>query len=272
MQEFFNHPAVQAGLAPFVIGLVVAELFHRIKLSGVCIIAGFAVTVYLAGDFSLAPLTSTRKLVWLGLGAAALGLALSWLKARWLSPLLAVIAAAAVIWVVQRILQQQETTAVLLWGIGCALYLATLVWCLDQLNAEPLRAANAAVALGIGTGGCALIGASALLGQLGMAIGAAAGAHLLIQLIGQQPLTSRRVFTLPVAVLSGTLGCVAVLSVRLPWYALPILAAIPLGAWLLPLPQRANKWLSSLLLALPALTLAAAAMYVTWRVAGDVPY
>ena len=272
MQDFFSHPAVQAGLVPFIVGLVIAELFHRIKLSGLCIIAGFAVTVYLVADFSFEPLTSTRKLVWLGLGTAALGLALSWITARWLSILLAIFAAISVIWVVQRILQQQETNTMLLWGAACALYLATLTYGLDQLNTKPLRAAHAAFGLGIGTGGCALIGASALLGQLGLAIGSAASAHLFIQLVSNQSVTSKCTFTLPIAIISGIIGCIAVLGAELPWYALPILAAIPLTVWLLPLPQQSNKWMHSLILAFPTFALASTAMYVTWRVAGDVPY
>ena len=45
MQALLNHPAVQAGLAPFVVALIVAELLLRMRLSGLAIIAGFAVTV-----------------------------------------------------------------------------------------------------------------------------------------------------------------------------------------------------------------------------------
>jgi hypothetical protein len=55
LQELLNHPAVQAGLAPFLVALITAELFQRMKLSGLAIIAGFAITVYLASNFTLEP-------------------------------------------------------------------------------------------------------------------------------------------------------------------------------------------------------------------------
>ena len=58
MQEWLTHPAVQSGLAPFFVALIVAELFQRMRLSGLAIIAGFAATVYLASDLSLKPLTA----------------------------------------------------------------------------------------------------------------------------------------------------------------------------------------------------------------------
>ncbi|MBI3481326.1 MAG: hypothetical protein HY016_13390 [Nitrosomonadales bacterium] len=271
MQELFNHPAVQAGLAPFLVALITAELFQRVKLSGLAIIAGFAVTVYLASDFTIEPLTASRKIVLLGLIAAAAGLLLSFLQASWTGPFLAVLGGAAAIWTAQRILQQQSQPAVmLLWGTGCAAYVAVLIWSMDKLAHEPLRAASAATALGIGTGAAALVGASALLGQFGLALGTAAAAHLLIQMITNQSLPAGRSFTLPLALIAGLTGCIAVLSAKLLWYALPILAAIPLAAWLMPLPKQSPR-IQGLLLTMLTCAFAGGAIYVTWRVAGDVP-
>lgn len=272
LQELLNHPAIQAGLAPFLVALITAELFQRIKLSGLAVIAGFAVTVYLASNFTIEPLTAARKIVLLGLLSALLGLLLTLMQSRWFSSLLPVLGGAAAIWTVQRVLQQQAPQVVLLWGAGCAAYVAILVWGMDKLlDKEPLRAASAATALGIGTGGAALVGASALLGQFGLALGSAAAAHLLIQMISNQPLPTGRTFTLPLAMIAGLTGCVAVLSAQLPWYALPILAAIPLAAWLVPLPNLSVR-IQSLLLAILTFAFAGGAIYVTWRVAGDVPF
>lgn len=272
MQELLNHPAIQAGLAPFLVALITAELFQRIKLSGLAVIAGFAVTVYLASNFTIEPLTAARKIVLLGLLSALLGLLLTLLQLRWFSLLLPVLGGAAAIWTVQRVLQQQAPQVELLWGMGCAAYVAILVWGMDKLlDKEPLRAASAATALGIGTGGAALVGASALLGQFGLALGSAAAAHLLIQMISNQPLQTGRTFTLPLAMIAGLTGCVAVLSAQLPWYALPILAAIPFAAWLVPLPNLSVR-IQSLLLAILTFAFVGGAIYVTWRVAGDVPF
>src|SRR5665647_3423582 len=272
LQELLNNPVVQAGLAPFLVALITAVLFRRIKLSGLAVITGFAVTVYLASDFTIEPLTSVRKIVLLGLIGAALALLLTLFNLRRLGSLLPVLGGAAAIWTVQRILQQQPTQAILLWGAGCAAYVAILVWGMDKLSdKEPLRAAGAASALGIGTGGAALVGASALLGQFGLALGSAAGAHLLIQMIGNKPLPAGRTFTFPLAMIAGLTGCVAVLSAQLPWYALPILAAIPFAAWFAPLPRLSVR-MQSLLLSILTFAFAVGAIYVTWRVAGDVPF
>ena len=270
MQELLNHPAVQAGLAPFLVALVTAELFRRMKLSGLVIIAGFAITVYLASNFSFSPLTASRKIVLLGLASTLLALLLDLLKGRWIGFALALLGGAAAVWVVSRILQQQETQTLLLWGAGCAIYTAVLVWSMDRMAQTPLRAASAATALGIATGGTALLSASGLLGQFGLALGAAAGAHLLIQTVSNTSLPTGRIFTLPFALIAGLTGCIAVLSAQLVWYVLPLLAAIPLTALLVPLPKR-SVWVQSLLLNLVTFSLTGGAIYLTWRIAGDIP-
>ena len=136
---------------------------------------------------------------------------------------------------------------------------------------EPLRAASAATALGIGTGGAALVGASALLGQFGLALGSAAGAHLLIQVVSNKPLPTGRTFTLPLAVIAGLTGCLAALSARLPWYALPTLAAIPVLAGFAPIPNGSVR-IRGMVLSLLTFTLAGVAIFITWQVAGDVPF
>jgi hypothetical protein len=271
LQDLLNNPAVQAGFAPFLVALISVELFQRVKLSGLAIIAGFAVTVYLVSGFGIEPLTAARKIVLLGWISALLALVLTILQSRWLAWLLPVLGGAAAIWTVQRILENQDQQVALLWGAGCAVYVAILVWGMDSLSSqEPLRAASAASALGIGTGGAALVGASALLGQFGLALGSAAAAHLIIQMISNKPLPTGRTFTLPLAVIAGLTGCLAVLSAELPWYALPVLAAIPVLARLTPLPNQSVR-IRALLLSIMTFALVGAAIYVTWRVAGDVP-
>ncbi len=271
MQDLLNHPAVQAGFAPFLIALIISELLLRVRLSGLAIIAGFALTVYLVSDFGIEPLTSTRKIIWLGIGSAALGLVFGSSIANWRSWLLVALSAAAANWTLWRILEQQELNMMLQWGAACGAYVAVLVWGMDKLlEKEALRVSCAATALGIGTGGAALIGASALLGQFGLALGSAAAAHLAIKFISNQPLPTGRMFTLPIALIAGLTGCVAVLSASLPWYALAILACIPVTAWLMPLPKQPIR-IQILLLVFVSFIFVAGALYVTWRVAGDVP-
>lgn len=270
MQEWLNHPAVQGGLAPFVVALVTAELFQRLRLSGLAIIAGFAVTVYLASDFSIDPLTASRKIVLLGIASSLVGIALGLFNWSLWRPILSVAAACAAVWVGVRVLQQHPLGEAMQWGAGCALYVGWLVFWMDDLRDAPVRAGSAGLALGLGSGGAALLGASALLGQFGLALGAAAGACLLIQMISNSPLPCGRVYTLPLSLVAGLTGSLAVLTARLPWYALPLLAVIPLAAKI-PVSEKWALWLQSLLLSVATLACAAGAVYLTWRVAGAPP-
>jgi len=272
LQELLNHPAVQAGLAPFLAAIVAAELLQRPRLSGLAIIAGFAATVYLASDFNFEPLTSSRKIVLSGMAGTLLALLIDILRTRLFASLLPMIGGAVAVWTALRILLQQEFPLALQWGAACAVYVGVLIWGMDKLlEKEPIRAPVAAVALGFGTGATALVGASALLGQFGLALGSAAAAHLLIQMFTRQTLSTGRVFTFPLALIAGLTGCIAVLSARLPWYALISLAGIPFAARLAPIPGNSIR-INGLLLLMLTLTIASGSVYLTWRSAGDVPF
>lgn len=270
MEELLNHPAVQGGLAPFIIAMIVAELLQRVRLSGLAAIAGFAVTVFLVSDFSMEPLTASRKIVLLGLCSALLSLLLMRLDWRPLRPILAMAGGSAAVWMALRILQQQEMQSMLLLGGGCALYVGWLIFWMDTLHKTPIRAGSAGMALGIGTGGSALLGASALLGQFGLALGAAASAYLLLQVMFNQKLPCERIFTLPLSLICGLTSCLAVLTAQLPWYSLPAIAVIPLAAKI-PVSERTGVWLQSFLLSALTMACAATAIYLTWRVAGAPP-
>lgn len=270
MQELLDHPAVQAGLAPFVLALVTALLLRRLRLSGLAVVAGFALTAYLVSGFALEPLTATRKLVWIGLAAGLLAMPLTLMKGPFWRPLIAVFAAAAAVWMSARILQQQPTLQALQWGLGGALYVAWLVYWMDDLQSSAVRAGSAGLALGLGTGAAALIGASALLGQYGLALGAAAAAYLLILILSKSLLPCGRSFTLPIALIAGLVGWLAVLTAQLPWHALPMLAAIPL-AGRVPVSGKLAVWLQSVLLSAATLTCAAGAVYLSWRSNGALP-
>ncbi len=270
MRELLNHPAVQGGLAPFVVALIVAELLQRMRLSGLALIAGFTLTAYLIGGLAFDPLTASRKIVLAGLLSALLALIMLLYNPRWMRTALTVAAGGIALWMVWRILQQQDAVRMVSWGAGCALYVGWVVFWMDGLRDAPVRAGSAGLALGLGTGAAALFGASALLGQFGLALGAAAGAYLLIQMLSNRHLPCGRSYTLPLALVAGMTGCLAVLSAQLPWYVLPVLGVIPLAAGIRMFDTRA-LWLQAILLSVVPMACAAAAVYLTWRVAGAPP-
>jgi hypothetical protein len=270
MEELLNHPAVQGGVVPFVAAIIIAELFQRLRLSGLAVIAGFAAMVYLASDFSYEPLTATRKVVWLGMASAVLALPLMFLSGRWVRFLLAVAGGIAAVWVLERILRQQELQPMMTAGAGCAFYLAWLVFWMEGLNESSIRAGSAGLALGVGTGASALLGASGLLGQFGLSLGAASGAYLLIQMISRAPLPCGRTFTLPLTLIAGLSGVLAVMTADMPWYVLSVLGAIPLAAKI-PVSAKYPLWLQAFLLSIVPMLCAAGAVYLTWKVAGAPP-
>lgn len=267
MHALVTHPAVQAVLAPFLVALLTAELFQRMRLSGLAIIAGFAITVYLLSGFSYTPNTSTHKIIWLCVGSGLLAIPLSLLNWTLWRPVLTVMAAVAAIWVSLRVLQQHPTAVAMQWGAGSALFVAWLVFWMDDIRDYPVRAASAGLALGLGTGAALLIAGSTLLGKYDLAIGSAATAYMFIMFASNAHLSCGRTFTLPLALITGLTACLAVLTGKLPWYTLAVFAVIPLAAKL-PVSDQSPVWIQATLLSAATLALALGGVYISWNLHG----
>ena len=89
-------------------------------------------------------------------------------------------------------------------------------------------------------------------------------------MITGRTLPTEPVFTLPLAMIASLAACLAVLSARLPWYVLPVLAAIPVTAWLVPLPRQSLR-VQIPVLAILTFAIAGLAVYLAWRIDGGVP-
>jgi hypothetical protein len=267
LHALLYHPAVQAALAPFLVALLTAEVLQRLRLSGLAIIAGFAITVYLLSGLPYTLHGSTHKIVWLGIASGLLAIPLSLANWSLWRPMLMVLGAAAVVWVVQRALLQHSTATAMQWAAGCALYTGWLIYWMDDLQESPVRAASAGMALGLGTAAALLIAGASLLGKYDLAIGSAAFAYLFIMVVSNSLLPCGRSFTLPLSLIAAMSGCLALLSVNLPWYTLAILAAIPVVAKL-PVSDRSPVWVQATLLSCAALLCAFGAAYVSWSIHG----
>ena len=273
MQALFENPAFQAGIVPFGVALFLGLLLKRLGWywTGLALTAGFVATVYLVADFQFQPWTSTRKIIALGLGATGLGLLLDiypWGR-RWLPGVLFLVAGAAALWLIWPVLQRRHGMELWLLGAGS---LSVDGWCaaaMESLRAKPVQAVGAAVALGYGTGLVVLFGASALLGELGLAIGAAAGAlWLLVTFMRKTELGS--VAMLPAGVLAGLIGIGGHVYAKVPWYSLALLALVPVCARV-PLSAQWPRWLQTLLSLMLAVAPAGIAVWLVWRVEGGVP-
>lgn len=260
-----THPAFQSGAAPFAAGLAVAAGLFAVRLAGLAALAGFAVAVWLIGNFSLEPLTATRKLVVLGAAAAGVGLLadFAFKPTRATAPVLGALFGAASLWVFWLVLVQKPLASSLLFGVGAALFVG---WCVAftlSLQADAVRAGAAGLAMGLGAGICAVLGASALLGQYGLALGAACGGFLLAAMILGRRVAAGTTFALTASVIAALVAAGAMFLAQLPWHVLGVLALIPLAA---RLPVAASApWLQAVVALFYTLAVAGAACALAWQ-------
>jgi hypothetical protein len=254
MNEWLSHPAIQGGVAPFVAALIVAVLLRPFNLAGLAAATGFCVTAYLLNGTDFDPLTAARKGILLGMAAAVVGVLADALlrTARATGIAFGVAFGAAAVWVFWTALARKAPQEAALLGAAAALAVGVTVALNHRLRDAPVRAGAAGVALGLGAGGAAILGASATYGLYGIAIGAASGAFLLVQMATNRRTGAGATLTLPVAVVAMLFASGAVLLANLAWYALVPLALVPLAVRL-PAAERWPIWLQAVVVALYAL-------------------
>lgn len=274
MSPWLDDVFVQSAVIPFVVALIAALALRRTPApwSGLGFPLGFAAAAYLIAGFQFLPLTSTRKILLAAAGAVVVAVFLDTLvrERRVRLWLLAVAAAAVALWILWPIVARTEgavaLAALLLPALG---YCAWLTAGIDALETRPARSVTAVFMLAVGTGISALLGATALMGQLGGAVAAAVGAYLLI-FLWRGEFAPGRTLTLTATLLCVLLGVAALHFARLPWYSLAPLTLIPLLARL-PLPEGRNRFIPIILASLYTLPAAAAAILITLAVAGAPP-
>src|SRR3954470_7273274 len=149
MDDFLNNPAiqvaVQGGVAPFVVALVVALALARTRFAWLAIVAGYATQVALSTGFSFTPFSASRKILLLCLAAPVLGLVADALSLRGRAVLYAIAAlvGVAAVWVFITVLGQKEGSAAWLAAAGTFAFVAVMVGLLVSLRNDPLRAGAA---------------------------------------------------------------------------------------------------------------------------------
>ncbi len=267
MNELLNNPAVQGGVAPFLVALIAAAVLHRTRLLGLAISAGVAVVVTLAIGFSFESLTATRKMV-LVIGLATLFVLvfeLAGFKAsRALRAAVAIIFGLAAVWVVQRLLQQQEDMGrMVMLGAAAALYLGFLADSTNGIGQDSVRASSAGLFLGLGSGVLALLGGSALLALVGIAAGASAGGTLLVQMVTGRRAPAGWTLALPATATAGLVGLLSTFTGELRWFCLLPLLAVPWATRLVPAANR-PVWMTAFLTSFAAAVPAVCAVALAW--------
>jgi len=269
-----NHPAIQSGVAPFVAAVVVALALGRVgrAAGAVAVLTGLCVTVGWVTGFGLTPMTATRKIILLGLAVAPVAVVLEWaaIGVRGRVALWFAVGVLAMVWVGWPVLARRGIGEALAVGLPLVGYCGWVLAVAGRGSADLLRTASGAAALGLATGGAALFGASALLGQLALAVGSAAGGVLVAHLVrggGDGSGALGAAAGLPLALL----GAAATLYAKMPALALLPLALVPLAP-LLPVPQGLPRWRRAGILFALAMAPGGVAIFLTYRVAGPVPF
>jgi hypothetical protein len=266
MDDFLSNPAVQGGVAPFVAALVVTLLLQPLRLAGLSALAAFATCAYFVSGLQLTPLNAARKILLLSIAAPLLGALVDFAfkPTRAGAALLALAAGAAALWAFWPVLAQKSAREAWLLGATAALAIAFMVGFAQlQLAGDAVRVGSAALGLGLGTGIAAIFGATAMYGLYGIALGAGAGGFLLPQMIGGRKGFAGATFTLSAMLTAGLIGAGAMILAQLPWYALAVLAFVPVAARL-PGPEKAPVWLQAVIFSFYAFVVAGLACFLAW--------
>ena len=279
LAELTSNPLLQSTFIPFVVTLVLATVLGVFgRGSGLAIAAGFYVAAWYISGFQMMPLTSTRKILILGVAVVLLGIFIdNWRPVRRAGlPIIFVAGASSALWLIWPLLVRSSGNAMWLLGGSAVVYVTWNSLWLYGLRKKPWRISSAALFIAAGTGIAALFGASALLGQLASALAAAIAGLLIIGLIFSSSAANKvgnvgAAMAMPVAVLSSLIGLSASVYAQLPWYSLAFLAAIPLLAYI-PLSAR-NPWRQVLIMMLVFTPAVSATVFIAWESGGgDFPF
>jgi hypothetical protein len=212
---------------PFVVALALAAFLARTRWLAIAQAAGFAVSVTLAVGWSFESLTSTRKLALVAVASLLLCLLVERLRTKVADIVCVALLALSNTWVLWRLLAQKDLVAAVVAGVLAAAYVAWISGSTLKVSDDPVRGAAGGAALGFGTGVLAILGASAVLGVVALAVGSAAAATLLVQALRNTSAPAGRSISLPAASAAALVGTAAVMTAELPWYALLPMLAVP---------------------------------------------
>lgn len=272
MEQLLSRPEVQSAVIPFIVALAVAVGLKKVTASAWiwALFAAFLCSALLINGTTLIPLTGTRKIILLVLGACLVAALVPIVlrSVRWQRQLATGLVILAMLWVFWPTIERQGNNAIIYFLAGGLMLIWFTAWGLDRCRGRQAQLHGAGLGLLLGTGLCATLGASALLGQLSLALAAGCGGLLLAWVLPGNAVTAntvgRPLAILPYLMPAIMISLAATLFARLPWYALASLAAIPLATSLVPFNSE-SRFLNALVNSLPGLAIAAASAFWVWQ-------
>lgn len=186
MSELLQDPFVQSSVLPLLVGLILVGVLHLLRrsLAAAGIAAGFLVVFAMViGLPALPPPSSMGKLFWASAAGLLIGVAadVAGIRGRVASAVLAVWLAASLLWIALPALDSAAAVAtlvILLATAGCVAF-ARGSEEVESPAGSPMAPASTLLALALAVGGTALIGSSASIAQMALALAASAGGFLL---------------------------------------------------------------------------------------------
>ena len=268
MLEILNHPLFQGGVAPLIVALIVGLTFARTRFAWLAVILAYAAMIALDIGFSVFPPTVARKTMLIGLIAPLVGIVADTYprSSRRIAAALVITTGLLSIWVFWTVLQNADGANAVLAGTGVAAFVAALIAAMLRLRDDGLRCGAAGLGLGLAVGIAGILSAS--IGALieGVAIAAACGAMLMVQIVLSRTLAAGFTGALPIGLLTALIAAGTQQLAFLPWYALPLLLLIPLAVSL-PAPALGPLIARALIPAGYALAAAAIPIGAAWYAA-----
>lgn len=271
MQQILSRPEIQSAVVPFAVALVTWFGLRKVTATAGlwALLIAFAASAVLINGLTITPLTGTRKIIMLITAALAIAAILPAIlpQPKLQRTTATLIYFVALVWVFWAVVSRKPTASVVYSLIGFSVLVSALQYLFDRIATKPAELQAATLSLLLGVGLSATAAASALLGQLALALAAGCGgAYLGWVFVGDaksggnaQPIT-----TLPYVLAAVLLGLAAVVFARLQWYALIPLAAIPLAVSLAPFKPE-SRFLQAAQASLPGLAIAIAVAFWVWH-------
>jgi len=275
MEQLLSRPEIQSAVVPFLIALVFYFGLQKLTASAWlwALLAAFLASAALINGFTLTPLTGTRKIILLVIASFFTATLLPWvmpsrnLQRRFTT----IVCQIALLWVFWAVLKRMDSASMVLFLAGTISLVLVSEWLFARIVEQPAQLHGAGVSLLLGVGLSATAAASALLGQLALALAAASGGAFLGWVLtgsAGRSQTNHPVTVLPYVLAPALLGVAAVIFARLPWYALIPLTSIPLAISLVP-QKSESRFLRALLSTLPGLVIAIAVALYVWQTSGS---